>query len=169
MLRSHRAVRAGLVVVLLALIPAAVAANAAATAARNQQLQAWQQQYQQLPAAERQRIQAAWRQYQQLPLPQQQQLQRSFSGLDQLHRTGWRLGPRLGRHWPGLQPLFAYVDPVQREALLQLLHGLDEPSLQRLIRLAQRTAPEQRQVLRDTLLQQPAAHRAAWLRQQAGS
>jgi len=57
----------------------------------------------------------------------------------------------------------------QQEALLQLLHGLDEPSLQRLIRLAQRTAPEQRQVLRDTLLQQPAAHRAAWLRQQAGS
>lgn len=166
MVRSLRARWTGLIVAVVALIPAVVSAS---TAARNQQLQAWQQQYQQLPAAERQRIQAAWRQYQQLPLPQQQQLQRSFSGLDQLHRTGWRLGPRLGRHWPGLQPLFAYVDPVQREALLQLLHGLDEPSLQRLIRLAQRTAPEQRQVLRDTLLQQPAAHRAAWLRQQAGS
>lgn len=137
--------------------------------AQAHQLQAWQQQYQRLPASEKQRIQAAWQQYRQLPLEQQQQLRRSFDSQDQLHRDGWRLGPRLGAHWPGLQPLLAYVDPAQREALLQLLYALDEASLQRLTRLAQRTAPEQRQALRDELLQLPPGQRPGWLREQAGS
>lgn len=133
------------------------------------QLQAWQQQFQRLPLVEQQRIRAAWQQYRQLPPEQQQQLQRSFAGLDRLHRDGWRLGPRLGRHWPGLQPLFAYVPAGQQAALLTLLHELDEAALERLVRLAQRTAPEQRQSLREALLALPAAQRASWLRQQAGA
>ena len=149
-------------------LPALAAARPSDPVQARHQLQAWQQQYQQLPASEQRRIARAAEQFRQLPLAEQQQLQRSFAQLDQHHRDGWRLGPRLGRHWAGLQPLFAYVLPEQREPLLQMLHGLDEPSLERLVRLAQRTPPEQRQGLREQLQQQPATQRAAWLQQQAG-
>lgn len=159
---------AGLLLACVLPLPALAAAGPSEHVQSRHQLQAWLQQYQQLPASEQQRIARAAEQFRQLPLAEQQQLQRSFAQLDQHHRDGWRLGPRLGRHWPGLQPLFAFVVPEQREPLLQLLHGLDEPSLERLVRLAQRTPPEQRQTLREQLLQQPAARRAAWLQQQTG-
>lgn len=158
--------RAGLLLLLTALVPCALASAPGAASAH--ELLAWQQQYQRLPVAEQRRIQAAWQHYQQQSPQQQQQLQRSFASLDRLHRDGWRLGPRLGQHWAGLQPLFAYVPASQQALLLSLLHGLDDAALERLVRLAQRTAPEQRQDLRDTLLQLPAAHRGAWLRQQVG-
>ena len=142
--------------------------SSAGAAPQAHQLRAWQQQYQVLPLAEQRRIQAARAQFQQLPAEQQQQLQRSFAALDRLHRDGWRLGPRLGRHWPSLQPLLGYVEPAQQPALLQMLHSLDDAGLERLARLAQRTAPEQRQPLRDELLAMPAAQRARWLQQQGG-
>ena len=166
--RSRCLPLAGLLLVWLAQSPAqATTAWPAADAHARHQLQAWQQQYRQLPAVEQQRIARAAEQFRRLPPVEQQQLQRSFAQLDQHHRDGWRLGPRLGRHWAGLQPLFAYVLPEQREPLLQMLHGLDDPSLERLVRLAQRTPPEQRQELRAQLLQQPASRRGTWL-QQAG-
>lgn len=159
---------AGLLLAWLAPLPAMATAGPDGDAAARHQVQAWLQQYQQLPVAEQQRIARAAEQLRQLPPAEQQQLQRRFAQLDQHHRDGWRLGPRLGRHWAGLQPLFAYVLPEQREPLLQMLHGLDEASLERLVRLAQRTPPEQRQGLREQLLQQPAPRRAGWLQQQTG-
>lgn len=166
--RSRRLPLAGLLLVWLAPLSAQAMAAPNDKAPARHQLQAWQQQYQQLPVSEQRRIARAAEQLRQLPPAEQQQLQRSFAQLDQHHRDGWRLGPRLGLHWAGLQPLFAYVLPEQREPLLQMLHGLDEPSLERLVRLAQRTPPEQRQGLREQLLQQQATQRAAWLQQQAG-
>lgn len=131
-------------------------------------LRSWQAQWQQLPAAERQQLQQAWQQYRQLPVAEQQALRQRFDQLDRLHREGWRLGPRLGAHWPRLQPLLAFVPASQRDPLLQALHGLDDASLARLERLSLRTPPEQRQALREGLLAQPAAQRGAWLHRLAG-
>ena len=140
----------------------------AGQAADRHQLAAWQDQWAQLPAAEQQRLHLAWQQFQQLPVDQQQQLRERFAQLDAAYRAGWRLGPRLGQHWAALQPLFGFVEPSQRDALLQALHGLDDAALLRLARLAQRTPPEGRQALREALLAQPPSQRGSWLQRQVG-
>lgn len=132
------------------------------------QLQAWQAQFEALPASEQARLRQAQRDYQQMPEVQQQQLRSQFDQLDRLHREGWRLGPRLGRYWPGLQPLIGYLPQVQRVPMLELLRGLDELALEHLVRLAERTPPSGRQQLREQLLALPPAQRARWLAERAG-
>lgn len=158
--------------------PAAVAATAAAApeslaqriaawerlspAARAQARAAWAD-WQALPDAERAQLRAIAARFDALPAPDRQALlaryaQQSFDA----HR-GWHLGPRLGRDWPRIAPLFAFVDSRERAPLLQLLRELSREDLDALARLAQTTPPEARASLRRALLAEPPSHRTAWL------
>lgn len=151
---------------LLLALPASSAARPAPAGAHR--LQAWQQLLEAMPAGERARIAEAAERVAAMPPAEQQALRQRFAGLDRLHREGWRLGPRLGRYWPGLQPLVGLVPPEQRQPLLALLWSLSDEDLHHLVRLAGRTPPEERDALRRQLLAQPAAARSDWLRRQAG-
>lgn len=149
----------------------AVAASApdwqALGAAERRDLRACYAAWRALPEAERAQLRAAATRVQALDPAQRQALRRRFDALDRLQREGWRLGPSLGRDWPGLQPLFGYVPAAQREALLGLLRALDPEQRGELVRLAARTPPERRAALRQTLLALPAGERGAWLARQA--
>ncbi len=112
---------------------------------------------------ERARIRQAQAKLAALPPDQQQALRTRFEAMDQMHRDGWRLGPQLGRHYAGLQPLFGYVPQAQRGQVLDLLHAMDDEQLARLSVISQRTAPQDRARVRDDLLAQPAAARTRWL------
>lgn len=97
--------------------------------------------------------------------PQQQHaLRERFLAQPSDARNGWWLGPALGRDWPSIQALFAYVDADQRDALLQLLRTTDRDGREVLARLAQTTSPEDRARLRTELLGQAPSQRGAWLR-----
>ena len=132
------------------------------------QLQAWQQQWLALPASERSRILAAARWLATQPAEEQARLQQRFQQLDRMHREGWRLGPRVGAHWPGLQPLVGWLPPAQRQPMRAVLWSLADEDLVRLVRLVERTPPEGRNALRRSLLEKTPAQRQAWLRQQVG-
>lgn len=133
------------------------------------QLRSWQAALAALPADERARIEQAAVQVTAMAPEQQQLLRARFASLDGLHRDGWRLGPRVGRHWPALHPLLGFMGEEERQPMLQLLWSLDEADLRRLGRLAGRTPPEARQALRRELLAVPAGQRPDWLRQHAGT
>ena len=120
-----------------------------------------------LSEADRARIAQAQTQLAALPPDQQQALRTRFDAMDRLHRDSWQLGPRLGRHYPALQPLFGFVPAGQRVAALALLRSLDEAQLTQLAAISQRTAPQDRAALRAQLLGLPAAARADWLRAHA--
>ncbi len=96
----------------------------------------------------------------------QQPLRARFDAQSFDARSGWWLGPTLGRDWPRAQALFAYVDADQRDALLQLLRETDREGWDVLARLAQTTPPEARQQMRTELLAQAPSQRGAWLRAQ---
>ena len=99
--------------------------------------------------------------------PQQQQgLRARFDAQSSDARNAWWLGPTLGRAWPSINALFAYVDAGQRDALLQLLRQTDHDGWEVLARLAQTTAPEDREGVRAELLAQAPSQRASWLRAQ---
>ncbi len=78
-------------------------------------------------------------------------------------RAGWWLGPRLGRDWPRVAALFAFVDGAERDPLLRLLREAAPEDIDALERLAQGTAPEDREGLRRELLAQSTEQRSAWL------
>ena len=98
-----------------------------------------------------------------LPSAEQQALRERYAALSFDAHRGWHLGPRLGRDWPRIGALFAYVAPGEREALLQLLRAASAEELDTLARLAQITPPEARAALRRELLAQVPMQRAAWL------
>ncbi|HVJ36841.1 MAG TPA: DUF3106 domain-containing protein [Stenotrophomonas sp.] len=124
--------------------------------------------WQALDPAARERIRQARTRLATLPLDQQRALRTRFDAMDRLHRTGWRLGPQLGRQYPALQPLFGYVAPEQRARALALLQSLDEQQLAQLAVISQRSAPQDRPALRDELLALAPSARAAWLRARVG-
>lgn len=97
---------------------------------------------------------------------QQQALQARFDAQSSDARNGWWLGPTLGRDWPRINALFAYVDADQRDALLQLLRTTDAEGWEVLARLAQTTPPEERAHVRAELLAQAPSQRGSWLRAQ---
>ena len=128
------------------------------------QMRSWQAQLAALPAGERARIVRARQLVASLPPVEQQQLRARFDQLDRLHRDGWRMGPTVGKYWPGLYPLLGLVPETQRQPLRAWLWSLGEDDLQRLVRLTERTPPQERDALRKTLLELPPAQRAVWLR-----
>jgi hypothetical protein len=121
--------------------------------------QAWRA----LEAGERVQLRAVGLRVRQLPGDEQQALHGRFAAQGFDARTGWWLGPRMGRDWPRVAALFGYVEATEHEPLLQLLREATPAEVDALARLAQSTPPELRAALRAELLAQPAAHRGAWL------
>jgi hypothetical protein len=135
------------------------------------QRQEWRARYQDwqaLDEAERRRVLRAAAEFARLPAERQQQLRAQFAALDGLVQRGWRLGPELGGDYPALQPLLGFVPETEREPLLALLRSLDATQRAQLIRLAQRTPPQEREALRGELLALSAQARRAWLQQRVG-
>ncbi|MFT4246581.1 MAG: DUF3106 domain-containing protein [Pseudomonas sp.] len=124
--------------------------------------------WRELSEAERAQLRQAQTRVAALPPDQQRALHTRFAAMDRLHRDGWRLGPTLGAHYVQLQPLFGYVPPQQRDALLGLLQGLNAEQLRQLAVIAQRTPPQSRDALRNELLAQAPAVRGAWLQRKLG-
>lgn len=124
--------------------------------------QAWRA----LTASERIQLRDIAQRWRALDPQQQQALHARFDALSSDARNGWWLGPTLGRDWPAINALFAYVDADQRDALLHVLRQTDHDGWGVLARLAQTTPPEDRARLRDELLAQAPSQRGAWLRAQ---
>lgn len=141
---------------------------AAMNASQQRQLRERYAAWQAMPDNERQRVRQAAAAVAALPPAERQALHERFLGIDQMHRDGWLLGPRLGAVYASLQPLFGYLPAAQREPVLALLHQLDATELEQLGRVAQRTPPQERAALRETLLTLAPAQRGAWLRQKVG-
>lgn len=118
-----------------------------------------------LEEVDRARLRAAARQYAELPATEQARLRVVFEHQDAMSQQGWRLGPDLGADWPRLQPLFGFVPPEQRAALLVALKQTDARQRDDLAALAQRIPPQSREGFRREWLQQPAAQRGEWLQQ----
>ncbi|SDR07336.1 Protein of unknown function [Pseudoxanthomonas sp. CF125] len=127
---------------------------------RRARYQAWLQ----LEAGERGTLRALAAQVDAFPPERKQALRAQFDALDDVQRRGWRLGPVLGRDYPGLHPLLAYVSAPQRLPLLARLRSMDAQQRADLAVLAQRTPPQDRQALRSELLSVPPAQVTAWLR-----
>ena len=118
-----------------------------------------------LDDVQRARLRAAASEIAALPPEHQAALRTQFRVLDGMQRQGWRLGPDLGADWPRLQPLFAYVPPGERAALLSLLRRMDAEQRDDLAALAQRLPPQDRAAFRRELLAVPEGQRRTWLRQ----
>lgn len=141
--------------------------QALAPARRRELLDAWQAS-RLLTPAERAAMAEAASHWRSLPAEAQQALRAQFDAQDVHQRRGWLLGPELGRDWPALQPLFAFVPASQREPLLRILRQMSAEQRAELGVLAQRVPPQERAALRQELLQTPAAQRAQWLRARLG-
>ena len=128
--------------------------------ARRAHWQAWRA----LNARERVQLRAIAQRFQPMSADARVALQERFAAQSPDARAGWRLGPRMGRDWPRVAALFAYVDEGERTALLRLLREAGAEEIDALERLAQGTPPEARTGLRGELLLVPRAQRAAWLR-----
>ena len=127
---------------------------------RRARYQAWLQ----LGEAQRARLRAVAAEIATFPPQRQQALRTQFDALDTSQHRGWRLGQALGADYEKLQPLLAYVPPVQRLPLLAALRAMTAEQRAGLAVLAQRTAPQDREALRGELLALSPADRAAWLR-----
>ncbi len=157
--------------------PMDAAGEAAAQAARARSLDAlparvrgiqrghWQA-WRALSANERMQLRVIAQRWRALDPQQQPGVRARFDALSSDARSGWWLGPSLGRDWPSIDALFAYVDAEQRDALLQVLRQTDHAGWEVLARLAQTTAPEDRDRVRTELLAQTPSQRGAWLRAQ---
>lgn len=131
---------------------------------RRGQWQAWRA----LNADERIRLRNIDQRWRALDPQDQQVLRNRFLAQSSDARNGWWLGPALGRDWPRINALFAYVDAGERDALLTMLRQTDSAGRDVLERLAQATPPEARARLRSELLAQAPSQRDAWLRAQLG-
>lgn len=156
-------------------MPAVASASDASTLARRMQAwdrlppltRAWQRgawaEWLALTDTERAQLRAAAGRFDALPADQRQALRMRYAALPFDAHRGWHLGPRLGRDWLRIAPLFAFVDSRERAPLLQLLRELSREDLDALARLAQTTPPEGRASLRRALLAEPPVQRTAWL------
>ena len=116
-----------------------------------------------LQPAERIRLRGIAARWQRVDAQEQDALRTRFRGLPADVRQGWWLGPKMGRDWPRVAPLFAFVPEMQRGPLLALLRAADSEDIDALERLAQITPPEARDALRLDLLRVPAPQRRAWM------
>ena len=177
-LRAADAVRLPLAPTPLPAVTPAAAAEATALSRRIRQWQAlpqhirglrrahWQA-WRALDAGERMQLRIVAQRFEPMSADAQLPLQQRFDAQASDARAGWWLGPRLGRDWPRVSALFAYVDAGERTALLRLLRQANADDLEALARLAQSTAPEARADLRRELLALPAGQRTAWLQARA--
>lgn len=129
---------------------------------RRGQWQAWRT----LHADERIRLRNLDQRWRKLAPQEQQALRERFLAQSSDARNGWWLGPALGRDWPRINALFAFVSADERDALLKMLRQTDSDGWDVLARLAQATPPEERAQLRSELLAQAPSQRGAWLRDQ---
>ncbi len=155
----------------------AVPAEPTPAASLSERMRAWDQlsplqrarqrgalaEWQALPTEEQALLRRLAARFAALPSTEQQALRERYAALSFDAHRGWHLGPRLGRDWPRIGALFAYVEPGEREALLRLLRAASAEELDTLARLAQITPPEARAALRRELLAQLPAQRTAWL------
>jgi len=121
--------------------------------------QAWRM----LSAGERLQLRAIASRFRQLSADERRGVRERFDAQSSDARDGWWLGPRLGRDWPRVAALFAFVDAGERESVLRLLRAATPADIAALARLAQSTAPEHRAGLRRELLAQSSEQRGAWL------
>src|SRR5690606_8239078 len=128
---------------------------------RGERRDAWQA-WRALAPAERIRLREVALRFHRLDEAQRQALRARFEALPADARHGWRLGPRLGRDWPRVAPLFAFARADERAALLRLLREATPEDVDALERLAQVTPPEQREQVRAELLELPESRRRAW-------
>ena len=156
----------------------AVAAEPAAVTRLSERMRAWDRlsplqraqqrgalaEWQALPADEQALLRRLAARLAALPAAEQQALRERYAALSFDAHRGWHLGPRLGKDWPRIAALFAYVEAGEREALLRLLRAATAEELETLARLAQITPPDARAALRRELLAQPPPQRSAWLR-----
>ncbi|MEG3049717.1 MAG: DUF3106 domain-containing protein [Thermomonas sp.] len=135
-----------------------------ALSARQRALQrgAWEAWRALLPA-ERVHLRGIAARWQRVDGEEQQALRTRFRALSSDARQGWWLGPKMGRDWPRVAALFAFVPDDQRDPLLALLRAADAEDIDALERLAQITPPEERDALRLDLLRVPAAQRRTWM------
>ena len=131
---------------------------------RRAHYQAWRE----LDATERARLQGLANELATFLPERQLALRQEFAALDASQRAGWRLGIALGSDYEKLHPLIAYVPAEQRLPLLAALRAMSPEQRAELGVLAQRTPPQDRQVLREELLATPAAQRESWLLQKLG-
>ena len=129
---------------------------------RRGQWEAWRA----LTAQERIQLRTLDQRWRKLDPQEQLVLRQRFMAQSPDARNGWWLGPALGRDWPRINALFAYVDASQRDALLQLLRQTNTDGRGVLARLAQITSPEERERVRTELLEQAPSQRGSWLRAQ---
>jgi hypothetical protein len=121
--------------------------------------QAWRA----LEPGERVQLRGIAQRHAQLSAQQRQALRVRFDAQSSDARAGWWLGPRLGRDWPRVAALFAFIDDGDRARLLQLLREASPDDIVALERLAQSTAPEDREALRREWLAQAKERRGTWL------
>jgi hypothetical protein len=129
---------------------------------RGEQRGRWQA-WRALEPGERVQLRAIGLRVRQLSMEEQQALQDRFATQSSDARTGWWLGPRMGRDWPRVAALFGYVAEAERERLLRFLRAATPEDIDACARLAQSIPPEERAALRAELLAQPTAQRGAWL------
>lgn len=118
---------------------------------------------QSLTPAERARIRQAAGAFARLPAMRRAELQLEFDQLDASVHRGYLLGPDLGRDYPRLQPLLAHVPEADHAALLRVLRQMTPTQRDSLATLVQRTAPQDRAVLRQELAATTLSNRDAWL------
>ena len=119
--------------------------------------------WQALPEPERASLRSTATHFFGLPAQQQQALRQRYAAQSFDAHRGWHLGPQLGRNWPRIAALFAFIDPSEQQPIMQLLRQATPEDLDTLARLAQTTPPEHRAQLRQSLLALPANQRSAWL------
>ena len=120
-----------------------------------------------MPESQRQAVREAQAAFMALPADQQQALRTQFDAQDANDQHGWLLGPELGAAWPQLQPLIGTVPEDERAPLLRLLRTMPPAQLRELGRIAWRTPPAARDLVRRQLIATPESGRAAWLQAQA--
>lgn len=136
-----------------------LAAQSAQAQSEREEKYAWLR----LPAAQQSALRQSAAAFAALPASEQAALRARFAQLSGDEQRGWRLGPVLGRWYPALQPLLAYVPEQERDELLRLLHSMSHAELEVLARLAFSTPPQARAALRAALLRQPPNQRLIWM------
>lgn len=129
---------------------------------RGERRGAWQA-WRLLEPGERMQLRGIGLRVRQLSREERQALRERFATQSADARTGWWLGPRMGRDWPRVAALFGYVEEAERERLLRFLREATPADIDACARLAQSIPPEERAGLRAELLAQPTAQRGAWL------